>query len=332
MKHENVIVVDRYGNENYMVKFTPNKENPESMFKIGDKIAKAVYISKYLNADKNGVPCSIPGCDPMRRISFKNAEKKCRDKGEGWHMLTNTEWMHLYNESVKNGTIPHGNTNYGYYGKNTNESGINVNGSGATLTGTGPATWYHDHTLDGVADLCGNVWEMVTGLRLQNGEIQYIENNDAAVCDAGEDSMKWEPITVDGKKICFSVNNEKNKITIRKGTKHTGWNGIAYKDLKIKKSVMAAAGEKLREIGIVPDDYKNEDAYIWIDTELTEAIAYRGSSFLSTSYGGVASLNLGSTRTYSYYNMGFRSAYVELETGNGKTVKAAEADGKEMTE
>ena len=40
MKHENVIVVDRYGNENYMVKFTPNKENPEPMFKIGDKILR----------------------------------------------------------------------------------------------------------------------------------------------------------------------------------------------------------------------------------------------------------------------------------------------------
>lgn len=173
---------------------------------------------------------------------------------------------------------------------------------------------------------------MVTGLRLQNGEIQYIENNDAAVYDAGEDSMKWETITVDGKKICFSVNNEKNKITIRKGTKHTGWNGIAYKDLKIKKSVMVAVGEKLREIGIIPDDYKNEDAYIWIDTELTEAIAFRGSSFFSTSSGGVASLYLGNTRPGSGYNMGFRSAYVELETGNGKTVKAAEADEKEMTE
>ena len=133
-------------------------------------------------------------------------------------------------------------------------------------------------------------------------------------------------------KICFSVNNEKNKITIRKGTKHTGWNGIAYKNLKIKKSVMAAVGEKLREIGIVPDDYKNEDAYIWIDTELTEAIAFRGSSFYNTSNGGVASLSLNLTRTNGNYDIGFRSAYVELETGNGKTVKAAEADGKEMTE
>ena len=95
---------------------------------------------------------------------------------------------------------------------------------------------------------------------------------------------------------------------------------------------MAAAGEKLREIGIIPDDYKNEDAYIWIDTELTEAIAYRGSGFDNTSNGGVASLYLGYTRTDSFYNVGFRSAYVELETDNGKTVKAAEADGKETAE
>ena len=95
---------------------------------------------------------------------------------------------------------------------------------------------------------------------------------------------------------------------------------------------MAAAGEKLREIGIIPDDYKNEDAYIWIDTELTEAIPCRGSSFNYTSSGGVASLNLNNARAHGYSNIGFRSAYVELETGNGKTVKAAEADGKEMTE
>ena len=95
---------------------------------------------------------------------------------------------------------------------------------------------------------------------------------------------------------------------------------------------MAAVGEKLREIGIVPDDYKNEDAYIWIDSELTEAIACRGSSFVGTSNGGVASLNLNYARTNSFNNIGFRSAYVELETGNGKTVKAAEADGKETAE
>lgn len=95
---------------------------------------------------------------------------------------------------------------------------------------------------------------------------------------------------------------------------------------------MAAVGEKLREIGIIPDDYKNEDAYIWIDTELTEAIACRGSCFYNASNGGVASLSLGSTRASGSHNIGFRSAYVELETDNGKTGKAAEADGKETAE
>ena len=59
---------------------------------------------------------------------------------------------------------------------------------------------------------------------------------------------------------------------------------------------------------------------------------YRGSSFNNTSNGGVASLFLYNARTNSDYSIGFRSAYVELETGNGKTVKAAEADGKETAE
>ena len=59
---------------------------------------------------------------------------------------------------------------------------------------------------------------------------------------------------------------------------------------------------------------------------------YRGSSFDDTGYGGVASLDLNRTRTGGYSHIGFRSAYVELETGNGKTGKAAEADGKETAE
>ena len=61
-------------------------------------------------------------------------------------------------------------------------------------------------------------------------------------------------------------------------------------------------------------------------------MASRGSGFLDTSSGGVASLSLNYTRTNSNYGIGFRSAYVELETGNGKTGKAAEADGKETAE
>lgn len=190
MMHENTILFDEHDNPNCMIKFTPDPDNPEPMFKIGDKIAKAVYISKYLNTDRDGVPCSLPCSEPMRSISFGDAEKKCREKGEGWHMLTNTEWMYLYNESVKNNTIPHGNTQNGVYAKDESERGTNVKGSGTTLTGTGPVTWNHDHTTQGVADLCGNVWEMVTGLRLCHGAIEYIENNNAAIGDTGEISFE----------------------------------------------------------------------------------------------------------------------------------------------
>ena len=56
-------------------------------------------------------------------------------------------------------------------------------GDPATLTGSGPARWRHDHTAHGIADLCGNLWEWQAGLRLVDGEIQIIPDNDAVQAD-----------------------------------------------------------------------------------------------------------------------------------------------------
>src|SRR5690606_21658939 len=47
-----------------------------------------------------------------------------------------------------------------------------------TLTGSGPASWYHDGTPAGIADLRGNVWEWVDGLKLVNGRIYVHHDND----------------------------------------------------------------------------------------------------------------------------------------------------------
>jgi formylglycine-generating enzyme required for sulfatase activity len=91
------------------------------------------------------------------------------------------EWGLLANISLKNGTLPHGNTNSGSYHADGTEKGENYDGGyGKTLTGSGPATWTHNHTPEGVHDLCGNVWEMLRGLRLMTGELQVIKDNDAA--------------------------------------------------------------------------------------------------------------------------------------------------------
>ena len=48
-------------------------------------------------------------------------------------------------------------------------------------TGSGPTTQNHDNTIYGVSDLNGNVWEWLAGLRLLDGVIEHIPNNDTAL-------------------------------------------------------------------------------------------------------------------------------------------------------
>lgn len=66
------------------------------------------------------------------------------------------------------------------------------------LTGSGPVTWAHDHTNAGIMDMKGNVWEWQDGLRLNNGEINIVANNNAALgedCDTSANSTLWKAIS-----------------------------------------------------------------------------------------------------------------------------------------
>ena len=88
------------------------------------------------------------------------------------------------------------------------ERGVNTyidgsHGGGRTATGSGPVTWNHDHSAAGIADLCGNCWEWVSGARLVNGEIQIIPygNSMKSDCSMGADSTEWKAIMPDGRLV-----------------------------------------------------------------------------------------------------------------------------------
>ena len=113
---------------------------------------------------------------PTVNITNDEAQAACRNKGDGWHLLTMMEHGFLANLSLKRGTLPHGNTNYGKYHADENEHGIPCPGSsGRVLTGSGPDTWLHDHTAFGVDGLCGDIWEHVAGFRLMNGILRGVK-------------------------------------------------------------------------------------------------------------------------------------------------------------
>lgn len=309
MKHENVVLFDNAGLPSVMVKFTSEAGKPlDQVFMVCGRRAKAIYISKYENTLVKGVPCSIPFAQAANSIDFDTASGLCRSKGPGWHLMTNAEWEYLHNESMEGGTLPHGNTDRGSYYFDKSESGEKYD-YGHTLTGSGPVTWTHTHTPDGVCDLCGDNWEMVAGLRLRKGAIEYIKDNDAAVVDLSTDSEAWKTAkTAAGETIYLDAGH--GGITVTTEAPEDCWNGCRFKGMEI---ALDEVPEILRKLGIVPQNVKEETEYIYADTEEEEAVPFRGSSFYYTSFGGLGALRLNYPRSNVSYNVGFRSAYVEFE-------------------
>ena len=104
VKKKAVIVMDSAGLPNYMTMFymEPGTYEPEDvpeLFKIRNKIVPAILISQYHNTVidtlDGGVAVSLPFQQPKHTINMNDAAKACARKGNGWHLMTNTEFVYL---------------------------------------------------------------------------------------------------------------------------------------------------------------------------------------------------------------------------------------------
>jgi hypothetical protein len=320
IRHNNVVIFDDRGIPSIMVRF----ENPRAavtppMFIIGGKEVDSIYISKYPNKVIKGRAYSLPMVDPTTEITFDEALAACRTKGEGWHLMTATEWEYLLNESRNKGTLPHGNTDWGKDFYHKEEQGEREGcGCGRTLTGSGPATWNHDHTIYGVSDLKGLVWEWLAGLRIVNGVLGYIPNNDAALagCDLSRDSGKWQQIITDKfSKSAVRVNVEGGEITITDKVAGEGYtpeyDSVSWEGLKVDLQEIPQA---LRYLGILPENgvLEEKNTYVYFDATEGEYLPIRGASFLSAHGSGSSAIGLTYPRFGSDGIVGFRSAFYEV--------------------
>ena len=319
--HNNVVIFDDRGIPSIMCRFVRPKDTEEipAVFKIGDKVADAIYISKYPNTVIDGRAYSMPMADPTANITFDEAVQACRCKGLGWHLMTAVEYEYLLNQSREKGTMPHGNTDWGkdYYHKD--EQG-KVSNFGRTYTGTGPVTWNHDHTPYGVSDLNGNVWEWLAGLRIKDGVIEFIPDNKAAspYCDLSKDSAEWQQ--AETSKGSVRANVECGEITITDAVAaddyEPDYDGVRIEKLEVELSEIP---QVLKDLGIIPDKRAEEEGktYVYFDATEGEYMPIRGSAFYSTSLSGPSALGLLSPRSNSNVCIGFRSAFYEV---NGKLI------------
>lgn len=175
----NEVIFDDRGRPDILVVFTPDELKLPDTLK-GRKV-KEYAISKYPNTMIDGRPYSLPFMPPAVNVNHDEAIRLCEAKGPGWHLITNDEWAALGRQSWENDTVPTGNTNSGKSHSHPEQTGTTYKDSyGKTLAGSGPIEWNHDRTAEGVADMVGNVWEHVGGVRFLNGQVQIIPDNEAA--------------------------------------------------------------------------------------------------------------------------------------------------------
>lgn len=227
-KGKNCLLLDREGFPSVMVRFPSIDANtllanapcgPHPAFVAGENAYGFLWLAKYpccrVLFDGHAHFLSLRGVDSAHHIGYDQAMEACRRKGDGWHMMTNAEYACVALACRRNGFEPHGNTRYGTYAFAPEESGVITDfydhdalKPGRLLTGSGPASWSHDGTDAGMFELNGNVWEWTAGLRIVNGEIQVLAQNDAALPDADMSAASgwWRAIAADGEWLTPAAN------------------------------------------------------------------------------------------------------------------------------
>ncbi|MBR4742504.1 MAG: hypothetical protein IK079_06395, partial [Desulfovibrio sp.] len=310
------VLYDAQGHPNYMEIFP--KVNIEDLypdlgmtgtfpsFIVNGEEKSEIFLGMYDGylVDQNLV--SLPGMDPANYLSFDEEVQYCANKGAGWHLMSNIEYALLQAYATKNGYQPRGNTNWGRHHDAKHEVGAltNINkkpgvstgeSHGRTRTGSGPASWHRDGTACSMADVVGNVWQRVAGLRIKDGEIQVFENNNAAIVGVShaDDSTQWKAVLPNGTLVAPGTdgtlkmdgsgadNETSGAQTVgvpRINTEVTNVTNadqvdVNFKDLAAVSGVNVPAILKL--YGIFPVDNANLEGYMWVRTA-GERIALRG--------------------------------------------------------
>ena len=296
----------------------PGGDTVHPAFIVNGTTIREFWVGAFQASLDSGKAYSIPGVDPAAGINFDNSFNACTSKGAGWHMMSNAEWGYIQAWCMANGFQPRGNTNWGRAYDRVLETGTrpeNINpgvgsGHGRTLTGSGPHTWQHNGMEFGIADLVGNVWEWCSGMRLVDGEIQIIPNNDAAAgVDNTASSTLWKAILADGSLVApgttgtlkFNGNGDLvDTIT------STASSSKVYQSLTSTINVPAI----LNQLVLFPSGQDHVGRFYWNNSG--ERLPIRGGSRGVAAGAGLSALHLNGGRSYVGAYIGFRPAFVDL--------------------
>lgn len=293
---------------------------------IVDGVAKSeILIGMFGGSDSNAELVSQPGKAVRVSINHDTGVSLARANGPGFHVMTNAEWAALGHRCWKDGYDPRGNTSFGRSSDDLSEYGVSeagdplpAGGGDRILSGSGPKSWRHTDTPWGIADLNGNVWEWSPGMRIVDGEIQVLADNDAAsdTADLSAATGPWQAIdgatgalvapgTV-GAVHYASANSGAADYTLYRA------NGQSFEGMANSTGANPVGADALalcKALGLFPigPALGGDGFYI---TMTDERVPIRGGSWLTGAAAGVRALSLFYARGISNSSFGVRPAFV----------------------
>ncbi|QUM78713.1 hypothetical protein HWV00_20800 (plasmid) [Moritella sp. 24] len=336
----NTVIYDAQGNPNVMYvqqRFNLEDANAALLartgidFKLGVGTPTAfltngvprseIFIGRFLASSMGAGTAVVGGVQPKTSVNFDAARELCTRKGDGWHLMSIHEQAALALYAFINNTIPRGNTNYGrsheckWESARRSDNGVpgEASGTGRSDTGKGPASWNHDGSPFGVADLVGNTWEHVDQLLLDDGQFLVTPDNNpgmaeaewsrlAAFLDSTSDSQSGNV----GSPIFNSSVTKRNGPVDDDGTAHAYMHNANF--AAMLKTESYAGNELLRQLLIESEDPASVGGSIYARNHGARS-PRRGGSWNNGSSAGLGALDLYLARTGAYSNIGFRPAF-----------------------
>ena len=296
-------------------------------FMVDDAEKSEIFVGTFMAMVHDGRACSLPGQVPKVYTNMDQAIAYCRTKGPGWHCMTNAEYAAIALWCKANGYYPRGNNNYGsdhgYPHEKCRPGTVGSDGRiNLGLTGSGPNSWTHDGTPNGIYGLNGDGWEWAIGLRTNNGEIQILTGNNAAknTADLTAGSAEWKAILPDGTlvapgtagtlKIDIVSGVPKISTTVKTTTSSDQWPSTPFKDLAVESGITIP--DILKALAVFHSDNSDHGGDRFYAKNDGEKCFFRGGDWNITSDAGVFSLSGYYPRSGSYGHVGFRPAYILL--------------------